>query len=80
MPFVQGGAELHVRALIDQLQRRGANPPPFEEAWTDYVRHILHGFLWVMTPEEMQPNAYVAAMTERYSVAAEELGTLALLR
>ena len=23
MPFVQGGAELHVRALIDQLQRRG---------------------------------------------------------
>jgi thiamine kinase-like enzyme len=69
-----------LKQYLDQLKQRGANPPDFNDAWNDYVRHILHGFLWVMTPEEMQPDAYVAAMTERYAVAAEELGTMQALR
>lgn len=69
-----------LKQYLDRLKQCGAQPPAVDEAWNDYVRHILHGFLWVMTPEEMQPDAYVAAMTERYSSAADELGTLALLR
>ncbi|MET0377940.1 MAG: phosphotransferase [Spongiibacteraceae bacterium] len=74
----------HEKELLEQylgrLRDLGVDAPSFNAAWTDYVRHILHGFLWVMTPEEMQPNAYTAAMTERYSVAADELGTLHALR
>lgn len=69
-----------LKQYLGRLRDLGVDAPSFDAAWTDYVRHILHGFLWVMTPEEMQPDAYTAAMTERYSVAADELGTLYALR
>jgi hypothetical protein len=61
---------------LDQLRGHGGPGIPPDEAWLAYRRHVLHGFLWVLTPEEMQPAANTAAMAARYSAAADDLEVL----
>lgn len=51
----------------------------WDQGWLSYRQHLLHGFLWVLTPEEMQPEPITAANTERYSAAVDDHDTLGLL-
>jgi hypothetical protein len=68
-----------IRHYLDALRAGGGPDIAFDEAWLGYRRHVLHGFLWVLTPEEMQPVAFTAAMAERYSAAADDLEVLEAL-
>lgn len=74
----------HERDLIDHyldaLGRFGvARPPSREEAWLAYRTTVLHGIGWVMCPPEMQPEENCATMTERFSTAVMDLGSLDLI-
>lgn len=55
----------------------GAGGPDIgaEDAWREYRRHALHGFVWQITPTVMQPIDVVAAMSQRYVTAIEDLGS-----
>jgi hypothetical protein len=58
-----------LRHYLDVLQSDGGPELPFDGAWQDYRRYVLHGFLWAVTPAVMQPMARVRAMAERYATA-----------
>lgn len=51
----------------------------FDQAWLDYRRHAMHGFIWAVVPPDMQQPACVTAMTDRYVAAIEDLDTLRAL-
>ena len=44
----------------------------FEDAWTGYRQHQLHGVLWFPTPIEMQPLENTVAVVERYAAGVED--------
>jgi Phosphotransferase enzyme family len=71
------------RELLDHylaaLASNGARVSDSEEAWCNYRRYGLHGFLWAVTPAVMQPPQSVRAMAERHLIAISELGSLELL-
>lgn len=73
----------HELALLDgylgALEAAGGPFVKLDDAWPDYVHHLLHGFLWAATPAVMQPLERVVAMADRYAVAIEDHGTLAAL-
>jgi aminoglycoside/choline kinase family phosphotransferase len=58
-----------VATYIDRLAAYGAPAPSFDEAWEIYRRHLIHGFLWVLCPPEMQPEDICAANTLRFATA-----------
>lgn len=68
-----------LRHYLDRLAAGGGPRLTFDDAWLDYRRHTIHGFLWVLTPPEMQSPPRVRAMGERYMAALEDHETLALL-
>jgi len=49
-------------------------------AWEEYRRHTLHGFVWAITPELMQPIEIVGALSTRLVTAIEDHDPLDLLR
>ena len=57
---------------LDALAASGVTPPDFETAWTEYRRHHLHGFVWLLVPEAMQPEPVCAAMGRRYATACDD--------
>lgn len=61
------------------LAARGDTAETFNEAWTAYRRHPLHGAVYALTPEEMQPSAIRAALADRFAQAALDLDTYRLL-
>jgi hypothetical protein len=65
---------------LEALAAHGAPAPQFEDAWAEYRTRHLHGLLWLLVPEEMQPAEYSAVMAERYGAAAFEHDTLGLLK
>jgi Phosphotransferase enzyme family len=71
------------RELLDHylaaLSTYGAVLPSADQAWRDYSRYALHGFLWAVTPAVMQPWESVRAMAERHLIAIAELDSLELL-
>lgn len=70
----------HERPLLRAyLAGRGDTAETFDEAWTAYRRHPLHGAVYALTPEQMQPAAIRAALAERFAQAALDLDTLRLL-
>ncbi len=73
----------HERELLDRyleaLASAGGPLVGMDAAWTDDVRHTLHGFLWAATPAVMQPLERVVAMAERYAAAIEDHDTLSEL-
>ena len=73
----------HERALLagylHALAASGGPRVDPDTAWSEYVRHLLHGFLWAATPAVMQPLDRVVAMAERYAAAIDDHDTLALL-
>jgi hypothetical protein len=69
-----------LRHYLDRLTAHGVEPvPSWDEAWLAYRQHLLHGFLWVLTPEEMQPVEITAENTLRFSAAVDDLDTLGAL-
>jgi hypothetical protein len=73
----------HERSLLSgylgALATAGGPAVSMDDAWPDYVRHTLHGFLWAATPAIMQSLERVVAMAERYAAAIEDHDTLAVL-
>jgi aminoglycoside/choline kinase family phosphotransferase len=68
-----------LRTYLAALAAAGAPAPSFDEAWLDYRRHVLHGFLWVVCPVEMQPIDVISANVERFATAACDLDTMGAL-
>lgn len=69
--------ERELLRLYRQALRAGGGPDvDDDQAWLGYRRHVLHGYLWVLTPEEMQSAENTTAMTRRYSAAADDLDSL----
>ncbi|MGH2794445.1 MAG: phosphotransferase [Actinomycetota bacterium] len=74
----------HERALLehylDRLASYGAPAPGFDDAWLAYRRNVMHGFMWVVNPEELQPEDVNTACATRFATAAVDLESLASLR
>lgn len=69
-----------VRHYLDCLSAYpGAAVPSFDEAWLAYRQQVMHGFTWVATPAQMQPDEVVATSTERFCTALQDLDTLQAL-
>jgi hypothetical protein len=65
--------------LRHYLDARGDTADSFDLAWDAYRRRPLHGSLYALTPNEMQPADVRIPLAERYAQAALDLGTLDLL-
>jgi hypothetical protein len=57
---------------LTALAATGAPAPAIDAAWADYRRHHLHGLVWLLVPEAMQPEAVCHAMGERYAIACAD--------
>jgi hypothetical protein len=73
----------HERALLEHyvvaLRRAGGPQLDPAEAWRDYQRHTLHGFIWAVTPAMMQSSEIVTVMAERFLAAIQDHDPLTLL-
>ncbi|OOL33063.1 hypothetical protein GQ85_03555 [Rhodococcus rhodochrous] len=65
-----------LREYLDQLDAAGGPRIDFDDAWNDYVRHLIHGLIWTMTPEVMQPFERSRAMSDRYVTAVLDHGAI----
>jgi len=68
-----------VRHYLAALSAGGGPTVGFDDAWLDYRRYTLHGFLWAVTPPVMQPPDKVKAMGERHALAIADHDSLASL-
>ncbi|MFT4256901.1 MAG: phosphotransferase [Pseudoxanthomonas sp.] len=50
-----------------------------EKAWRDYRAHTLHGFIWAVTPAQLQSEAIVSELSRRYLTAISDHGPTKLL-
>jgi hypothetical protein len=75
----RGHEQSLLSGYLAALQAADGPVVSMDDAWPDYVRHTLHGFLWAATPAVMQPLERVVAMAERYAAAIEDHDTLAVL-
>jgi hypothetical protein len=81
--FVASALEPRERARVErdllghylsQLVAHGADAPSFDDAWTDYRRHMVYGlFGWLTNLEQFQPEANITATIERFATAVVEL-------
>jgi len=70
----------HEQALLrTYLDARGSDAESFNDAWDAYRRHPLHGAMYALTPEQMQPADIRAALADRFAQAALDFDTLGLL-
>lgn len=69
-----------IRFYLDELRRNGVEPPPFDEAWTQFRRHALYGVLmWVITPDGVHTDEAQIGYLARCLQAADRLQTRAAL-
>lgn len=68
---------------LDAMGSKGADVPPFEEAWTRYRQNIVQALSWwtgTLTPTEdqpdMQPRETSLAFIERFAHAIDDLDAL----
>jgi aminoglycoside/choline kinase family phosphotransferase len=67
-------------AYLEELARNGVeDPPSFDETFLAHRRHMMHGYLSILTPVEMQPDRFAVSMGARFAAAMEELDTFASL-
>jgi hypothetical protein len=79
--FCHGDAheEELLRGYLLGLAERGADPAPnWDDAWTSYRRHAVHGLLWFLCPTQMQPLEVITASVGRFATAATDHGADAL--
>ena len=55
-----------LRHYIDTLASRGGPLLDEEMAWLEYRKHTLHGFVWALTPLNLQPEPVVTELARRY--------------
>jgi aminoglycoside/choline kinase family phosphotransferase len=86
--FVIGSLDIedrrkHERDLIagylERLASYGAPAPGWDDAWIAYRRNVMHGFMWVVNPEALQPEDVNTACATRFATAAVDLDTMAAL-
>lgn len=68
-----------LRHYLSALAGAGGPRLSFDEAWTDYRRHHLHGLMFALCPPEMQPADVCMLMGDRYATAAIDHETLKLV-
>lgn len=68
-----------LRHYLDCLRGHGVEAPSFDSAWRAYRGQVMHGFLWLVCPRQMQPEPIVSESVARFAAAAEDLGTFDLL-
>jgi hypothetical protein len=70
----------HARDLLEQylnkLTELGVDAPSVNDAFEAFRAYALHGIGWVMCMDYMQPENVCSAMTERFSAAMMDLGSL----
>jgi aminoglycoside/choline kinase family phosphotransferase len=65
---------------LDGLRGAGvAAPPSLDETFLAHRRHMMHGYLNVLTPVEMQPDRFAIQMGSRFVAALTDLDTLGCL-
>jgi Ser/Thr protein kinase RdoA (MazF antagonist) len=67
-------------AYRGRLRAFGVDAPSEDEIWLAHRRHLVHGFLSLLTPEESQPESFAVTMGTRFAIAANELDTVGALR
>ncbi|WP_375483432.1 phosphotransferase [uncultured Mycobacterium sp.] len=66
-----------LKLYLDELRVHGADDvPSIDAAFLAHRRHMMHGYLNILCPTEMQPDRFAVAMGQRFAVAIEDLGTL----
>ncbi|MGV0793489.1 aminoglycoside phosphotransferase family protein [Mycolicibacterium sp. XJ1819] len=66
---------------LDELRRAGVEAvPSLDDAFLAHRRHMMHGYLNIVTPIEMQPDRFAVAMGSRFAAAMEDLDTFGSLR
>ncbi len=68
-----------LRGYLEALAGHGGPRLEFDDAWLGYRRRHLHGMMFALIPENMQPVSSTSAFAERYATAAEDHQTLSLL-
>jgi aminoglycoside/choline kinase family phosphotransferase len=62
---------------LDELRGTGADEVPgLDAAFAAHRRHMMHGYLNILTPVEMQPDRFAVSMGRRFAAAMEDLDTL----
>jgi aminoglycoside phosphotransferase (APT) family kinase protein len=70
----------HEETLIrGYLTARGPSAETFDEAWRAYGAHSLHGTMYAIIPNEMQPAEIRAAFADRFAQAVIDHDTYAIL-
>ncbi|MGH3492947.1 MAG: phosphotransferase [Sciscionella sp.] len=64
--------EALLRYYLEELAAAGGPRLDFDGAWPDYVRHLVQGLTWTMTPAVMQPVERTRVMSERHVAAVED--------
>lgn len=63
-----------LKGYLAALKKYGVeSPPPFDEAWDTYRRHVMHGFMWAFVPEEMQKYENCVVEGDCFGAAASDL-------
>lgn len=63
-----------LRHYLSELSAHGVDAPTFDDAWTDYRRHMVYGlFGWLTNLEQFQPEENITATIERFATAVVEL-------
>lgn len=66
-----------LRLYLDELRSHGVDDlPSFDVLFTAHRRHMMHGYLNILTPVEMQADRFAVAMGRRFASAMEDLDTL----
>ncbi len=61
---------------LEKLSAGGVAGPSWDDAWLAYRRHVIHGFLWIGCPPELQNEQICELNSLRYSTAAGDLKTV----
>jgi aminoglycoside/choline kinase family phosphotransferase len=62
---------------LDELSHHGADEvPSLNGAFLAHRRHMMHGYLNILTPVEMQPDRFAVSMGARFAAAMDDLDTL----
>lgn len=61
----------------DALRKHGVDDAPGRDAvFLAHRQHMMHGYLNILTPVEMQPDRFAVSMGQRFAMAMEDLDTL----
>lgn len=53
--------------------------PDFDTAWQAHRRFAIHGFIWIATPVQMQPEDVIQSYAQRFGAACTDLDTVKAL-